>query len=453
MDGFILKTELRQELKLTPQLLQSMELLQMSSQELLDYINRTAEENPLLDCEDISSLQTKYEDLCQKISWLDSRSGSSPHSADRGEYSATSYDRDDLTSFIRDQLERKHLSKPLLALTNYLAESLDENGWLTQEDLDALAEMKIPADLTSQALETLQSLEPAGVGARSLSECLLLQLKRQGNDSDLLRELVERFLPNLSRKQYSPICKELNATLKDIKVAENIIATLEPYPGRAFQTKETTLYIRPDIFVAELDGKLQVILNEYYLPRISINDYYRKLLKNEQDNDTLAYLRQKLQQANGLLNGLERRNSTLQRCADAILTRQYDFFSQKTTSLVPMTLVSLSEELSLHPSTVSRATRGKYLQCRQGTFPLRHFFTRELGTSGLSAQHIRQQVRTLIRNEDPKHPLSDQDLCLLLEKEGIHIARRTVAKYRVELGIHSSTARKHISSAHLGGTP
>ena len=442
MDNLVLKTELRQELKLTPQLLQSMEILQMNSQELLDYITRTAEENPLLDCEDTSSWRTEYENLCQKISWLDSTGGASPLSSDTDAFSAASYDRDDLASFVRDQLERRHLSQPLLALTRYLAESLDENGWLAQEDLDALSEMKIPAALISQALETLQSLDPAGVGARNLSECLLLQLKRQGPVSAFLQELILRFLPNLSKKQYGPICRELNVTTEDIRAAEKIISALDPHPGRAFQIDEAPLYIRPDIFIAELDGKLQAILNEYYLPRISINNYYKNLLKAEQDSETLAYLRQKLQQANGLLSGLERRNSTLQRCADAILARQHDFFSQKTTYLAPMTLVSLAEELSLHPSTISRATRGKHLQCRQGTFPLRYFFTRSLGTPDLSAQHIRQRVRALIHSENPKHPLSDQELCQLLGKEGIHVARRTVAKYRIELGFGSSVARK-----------
>lgn len=440
MDGFVLKTELRQDLKLTPQLMQSMEILQMNSQELLDYINRTAEENPLLECEDLSSVRTDYEELCQKISWLDVKSGPVIGSASADEY-AVADNHDDLASFVRDQLDRRHLSKPLLALTNYLAESLDENGWLAQEDLDALAGMNIPDNLIAEALEILQTLEPAGIGARSLSECLLLQLKRQEKDSDLLRELVARFLPNLANKQYGPIRKELNVTTEEIAAAEAIIAALDPYPGRTFQPEEVTRYLRPDIFVAELDGKLQAILNEYYLPRISISDYYRNLLKSEQDSDTLVYLRQKLQQANGLLNGLERRNNTLQRCADAILARQYGFFAQKTQSLQSMTLVALAEELSLHPSTVSRATRGKYLQCRQGTFPLRYFFSRTLRNSEISVQHIRQRIYALIKDEDPKHPLSDQKLCALLEKEGIYAARRTVAKYRVEMGFGSSVAR------------
>ena len=445
MNEFSLKTELRQELRLTPQLLQSMEILQMTSQELLDYINRMTEENPLLEREDPAQLHSDYEEFIQRISWLNSTAadGSLSHSdTDLPEHGTIDQALDGLTAFLCDQLERKRLPKPLLALTRYISELLDENGYLSQEDLDELAGLNIPAALIDQALETLQSLEPAGIGARSLSECLLLQLERQGGVSTLLRELVSRFLPNLGSKHYGPICKELGVTVAEITAAEAIIAGLDPHPGRAFQPEEPTLYVRPDIFVAELDGELRAVLNEYYLPRVSISDYYVRLLKSQQEKETLDYLRRKLQQANGLLSGLERRNRTLQRCADAILATQHDYFAQKSTSLVPMTLFSLADMLSLHPSTVSRATKGKYLQCRQGTFPLRYFFTRSLGTPEHSTQQIRQQILSLLRNEDPTHPLSDQKICLLLEKEGIHIARRTAAKYRAELGFASSTARK-----------
>jgi len=451
MYKFDLKTELRQELRLTPQLLQSMELLQMNSQELLDHISRIAEENPLIEQEDNAQLRSDYEEFIQKISWLDSGNagGALPHTG-FPEHGSVDQALDSLSAFLCDQLERKQLPKPLLALTKYMSELLDENGYLAQEDLDELVEAKIPAALIQQALEMLQSLEPAGIGARDLSECLVLQLERQGPVSPVLHELVSRFLPELGRKHYGLISRELGITANEIAAAETIISKLDPYPGRAFQPAEPTLYVRPDIFVAELDGELRIILNEYYLPRISISEYYINLLKSENEKETQAYLREKLQQAKGLLNGLERRNNTLQRCAEAILAVQHDYFAQKTTALAPMTLVSLAEMLSLHPSTVSRATRGKYLQCRQGTFPLRHFFTRSLGSPEHSAHRIRQQMRTLLQNEDPSHPLSDQEICLLLEKEGLHLARRTVAKYRSELGFASSAARKR-SHTHSGG--
>ena len=409
-----LSTELRQELKLTPQLLQSMELLQMNSQELLDYLNQVSEENPLVEQTDLSSLHKAYEALRQKVHWINGGLPEDGHGAmpDRG---AADRETESLSAFLCDQLERRRLPKPLLALTRYLAELVDEEGRLSQEDLDGVADLKIPQALTQQALETLQSLDPAGVGARSLSECLLLQLARQDAPSPLDMEIVRRFLPDLGKKHYSLIARELHTTPEEVRAAEKRISALDPCPGRSFQPAEPTLYVRPDLFIAELDGKLQVILNDYYLPRVSISQYYVRLLKESDEPETRAYLQQKMQQAKWLLNSLERRGSTLRQCAEAILETQRAFFAGQTTELVPMTMVTLAERLHLHPSTVSRATREKYLQCRQGTYPLRYFFSRALGEQGPSQQTVKLRLLELIRQEDHSRPLSDQKLAELLD--------------------------------------
>lgn len=441
-----LKAELRQELKLTPQLLQSMEILQMNSQELLDYLGRSAEENPLLEQENASDLRNAYEELRQKASWIDGGvyGASFTHEdSELPERGALDRETESLTAFLCDQLDRKRLSKPLLALSKYIAELVDEDGYLASEDLDGLLELKIPQALIDQALEAVQGLEPAGVGARSLSECLLLQLARRKDISPAVLDIAARFLPELGRKHYGPISRELGLTVEEIQAAEKVISSLEPHPGRAFQPAEPTVYVRPDVFIVELDGELKAILNEYYLPHISISSYYVRLLKESDEKDTREYLRQKMQQAKWLLNSLERRGSTLRRCADAILAAQYSFFAGETAELAPMSLSSLADTLELHPSTISRATRSKYLQCRQGTFPLRYFFSRAVGTQGLSRQAVKQKLLALVKAEDPRHPLSDQTLCRMLSENGVQLARRTVAKYRMELGIGSSAARKY----------
>lgn len=250
-------------------------------------------------------------------------------------------------------------------------------------------------------------------------------------------EIVRRFLPDLGKKHYSLIARELHTTPEEVRAAEKRISALDPCPGRSFQPAEPTLYVRPDLFIAELDGKLQVILNDYYLPRVSISQYYVRLLKESDEPETRAYLQQKMQQAKWLLNSLERRGSTLRQCAEAILETQRAFFAGQTTELVPMTMVTLAERLHLHPSTVSRATREKYLQCRQGTYPLRYFFSRALGEQGPSQQTVKLRLLELIRQEDHSRPLSDQKLAELLAEQGIRIARRTVAKYRTELRLGS----------------
>ena len=407
-----LSTELRQELKLTPQLLQSMELLQMNSQELLDYLNQVSEENPLVEQTDLSSLHKAYEALRQKVHWINGGLPEDGHGAmpDRG---AADRETESLSAFLCDQLERRRLPKPLLALTRYLAELVDEEGRLSQEDLDGVADLKIPQALT-----------------------------RQDAPSPLDMEIVRRFLPDLGKKHYSLIARELHTTPEEVRAAEKRISALDPCPGRSFQPAEPTLYVRPDLFIAELDGKLQVILNDYYLPRVSISQYYVRLLKESDEPETRAYLQQKMQQAKWLLNSLERRGSTLRQCAEAILETQRAFFAGQTTELVPMTMVTLAERLHLHPSTVSRATREKYLQCRQGTYPLRYFFSRALGEQGPSQQTVKLRLLELIRQEDHSRPLSDQKLAELLAEQGIRIARRTVAKYRTELRLGSAAARK-----------
>ena len=437
-----LRTELRQELKLTPQLLQSMEVLQMTSQELLAYIGRMAEENPLLDQSDPP--EAAYEELRRQALWIDGGLGSRAtftHEETALEPGREDRDLESLAAFLRDQLHRLRLPKPLAALCEYLAELVDEDGYLSQEDLDGLAALKIPQALTDRALDTLQSLEPPGVGARSLSECLLLQLSRRERADPTAMDIAVRFLPELGRKHYAAIAQKLGVTTEAVRAAEAVIASLEPHPGRAFQSTEPPAYVRPDVFVAELEGEWKVILNEYYLPRVSVNDYYLRLLKSSDEKETRDYLRQKLQQARWLLDGLKRRGSTLRRCAEAVLEAQRPFFTGRTGELAPMTLSTLAEGLELHPSTVSRAVRGKYLQCRQGTYPLRYFFSLPV-SGGVSRQAAKQTLLALIREEDPRRPRSDQDLCRLLAERGMPVARRTVTKYRLELGVGSSAARR-----------
>ncbi len=444
MDLVSLKAELRQELKLTPQLLQSMEILQMNSQELAEYLNRAAEENPLLEQEEAPELRQAYEELCRKAAWLDAGAHSPTFAHDpqaAPEQGRPDRETESLEAFLRDQLERLRLPKPLLALCTYMAQLVDEDGYLLQEDLDGLTELKIPQSLIQQALDTLQSLEPAGVAARDLSECLSLQLVRQGTATSAALDIAARFLPELGRKHYAPICRELGLTLEEVHQAERLITALSPRPGQAFQPAEAPVYVRPDVFIVELDGEPQVVLNEYCLPRITLNSYYTRLLQESDERETQVYLRQKMQQAKWLLTSLERRGGTLRRCAQALLETQRPFFTGQTRELTPMKLTSLAQALAVHPSTVSRALHGKYLQCRQGTYPLRYFFNRAVG-GGLSRQAVKQKLLLLVRDEDPRHPLSDQALCELLSGNGAPVARRTVTKYRLELGIGSSRARR-----------
>lgn len=251
-----------------------------------------------------------------------------------------------------------------------------------------------------------------------------------------------RFLPELGRKHYGPILRALGITLEELQQAEREIAALEPHPGQAFEPSEQAVYVRPDVFIVELDGELKAVLNDFYLPKLSISTYYTRLLKDSDEKETKDYLREKLQQARWVLNSLDRRGSTLRRCAEAVLEAQRPFFVGETSELSPMSLSTLSEAMELHPSTISRATRDKYLQCRQGTYSLRYFFSRAVGIQGPSRQAVKQKLLLLVKKENPRRPLSDQQLCELLAEDGVQVARRTIAKYRMELGIGPSSVRK-----------
>lgn len=430
--------QLRQEQRLTPQLLQSMEVLQMSTQELLEYVNRAVEENPMLEREEAAVQREEYEKLRSRISWLDSRD--TVAYAQPPETGREDWELESLSAFLCDQLGRLDLERAQRALCEYLVRLVDEDGYLQQEDLDSLHELRLPQEMICEALAVVQSLEPAGVAARSLAECLILQLQRKGETDEVLLAVVKDYLPQLGRRQYVAIARALGVSEKTVREAEKRIAALEPRPGREFQSREETVYIRPDVFVAELDGKYQVLLNEYYLPKLSVSAYYSNLLEQTTDAETTAYLREKLRGAQWLLYSLSRRSDTLRRCGETALETQKDFFSGKSRELAPMSMKELAQKLEIHPSTVSRCLRGKYLQCRQGTFPMRYFFP--LCCGGISRQAIQVKLAELIRSENAACPLSDEKLCERLRAQGVDVSRRTVAKYRAELGIPSASGRR-----------
>ncbi|MBE6971472.1 MAG: RNA polymerase factor sigma-54 [Ruminococcaceae bacterium] len=432
------KQQLRQELLLTPQLLQSMEVLQMNAQELLDHVNAALEENPVLERGEDTAKQREYAALRSCAVWLDADGMRLAEPA--ADWGDPAQDTEELSGFLCEQLDRRVKDKAMLALCRYMARLVDEDGYLPQEDLDSVSQLRIPQAMVEEALEILQSLEPAGVAARNLEECLTLQLQRNGEKDPVALAIVQKHLQTLGRGHYGAIARALQCSEKQVRAAAEKIAQLHPRPGSGFGGAEKTLYVRPDIFVLEHEGAWQAVRNEYYMPNLSINAYYETLLRQARDEETKEYLREKLRQARWLIQNLERRGNTLQRCADLLVVRQKAFFTGRTTELEPMTLRQLAQELEMHPSTATRALRGKYLQCRQGTYPLRYFFSGVTG--GVSRQAVQQKLLALLREEDGAHPYSDEKLSALLAQQGVEIARRTVAKYREEMHIPSATRRR-----------
>lgn len=441
MSTLTLDSGLRQEQQLAPRLLQSARILQMDMQELSAYISRLAEENPVLEPE---------RPACEALPSFSAPTGRGvPSSAGRTDTAMPEPGRPDaepetLTAFLRDQLARLRLEPALAALCHDLAALTDENGYLRAQELDAVRACGVPETLLTKALQTLQRLEPAGVCAADLRECLLLQLRGEQPAVRLARRITERHLEELGRRRFGAIARALHAQEGEVRAAAELIRTLNPRPGAAFGAAPEPAYICPDVSIVERDGVLLPRLNRFSVPRAGISEAYLRLLQETDDPRTHAYLTEKLRQARWVTACLERRRATLERCAAEILTIQWDYFAGLTDELAPMTLQSVARRLGLHESTVCRCVHGKYIQCRRGTFPMEHFFTRAVA-GGVSGQAIQTRVAELIRSECPQRPYSDQQLAQLLAEQGMPVARRTVTKYREKLHLPAASQRRCIS--------
>ncbi len=447
---------LKQAQTLSPQMMQAMEILQMGSQELLEYIQETLQENPVLESEERRQPQESPEDalLRRKLEWLESTDVQNRwyHQEDAQDLSdltvgAVGADpgEESLYYYLRSQIQFETLPKPLAAAVQCVLESLSGNGYLDDPVADLATHAGVDEKTMERAVELVQALEPAGVGARNLSECLCLQLTRRG-ETGLPLTIADRYLEAMSKDHYNLIARETGASREDIQAACKVIRSLNPRPGAGFAPREALGYITPDLVVVSFENHFEILSNDYYFPTLKISSYYHQLMRSTDESQVKDYLTNKVRQAKWVLSSVEQRRSTLMACANCIVERQENFFRRGPGHLRPMTLADVAQALDVHESTVSRAVKDKYLQCAHGIFPLGYFFSRALptGSSGdsVSAEQAKSAIKKLIAAEDKKKPLSDQKLCQLLTEQGIEISRRTVAKYRDELGISSTSGRK-----------
>lgn len=426
--------QLAQLLKLSPMVLQSMEILQMNTLELADYLRRTALENPILEEAEPWQARQTWRDMAARAPWIGDlpEEDSAPGQTDSA--------ADSLALHLGEQLERRNLPAPLLALCQYLIGLLDDRGRLDQENLDDLAAKGVPAELLTQGVTTLQSLDPAGVGARTTAECLLLQLRRLPGDHTLAEALCRDHLSLLAKGDEGALAQALGVSRKEAAAAAQQVRDLSPDPLAEFAPAAPTVYLRPDAWVIEEEGELVVYLNQWDLPQFHLSDQYRRLAQAEGDQETADYLRQKLRQAKWVLHCVQRRQETLANCLTTLVQLQKDYFLDRQPAPGPLLRRHLAERLDLHPSTVTRTLGHKCLQCRQGLFPLSYFFSPARGE--VSVQQLKARIAQAIRAEDPRHPLSDQALTDLLAGEGHALARRTVTKYRQALGLPPAHRRR-----------
>ena len=448
----------KQTQTLSPQMMQSMEILQMGSQELLEYIEEAVQENPVLEPEENYNRQDEFSVLRRKLEWLESTDPQNRyyHQQDTEEedsplknYGTVEDEDENLYYYVLSQLKVLDLEPRVMEAGVFLVESLNQNGWLDEPLEELAADFGCPAEVMERALAAVQSLEPAGVGARTLAECLKLQLIRRTPVDKLAVRIVEDYLDALSKSRYGLIARELKVSQEEVRASCDRIRALNPRPGTGFAARENLTYINPDIIVVSFPDHFELLSNDYYFPTLHISGYYSRLLKESDDGQVKEYLADKMRQAKWMVKAIEQRRSTLMACAECILELQEAFFHKGPGHLVPLSLADVAGRIGVHESTVSRAVKDKYIQCSMGVYPLSYFFSRGLGSpaagrgeESASPDAAKALLKKLIAGEDKKKPLSDQKLCELMAAQGCPLSRRTVAKYRDELHIPSTTGRK-----------
>lgn len=417
----------KQRMGLSPGLLQSVEVLQMDSQELGQYVERLAAENPLI--------EVQYSIDGGRIQ---SRKGS------QHLLQCAARPRHNLQEHLLSQLRLLELPRKERVIAAYLVGCLDDNGYFAERVEEIAAGLGVGCQDIEAGLRCVQSLEPYGVGARNLRECLVLQLEHSGRMTPYLRLLIERYLEQLGSNQLVRVAKELKTSLKSIQESYQVIKSLNPRPGNTFDHGESPVYIVPDVYIMRKNGGYEAAANPLSGPQITLAESYQRLCSLGGDEDTRRYLQEKSEQASWIMKCLEDRKVTLCSVAGAILKLQQPFFERGKDYLVPLTLGRIAEELDLHESTVSRAVRGKYVQCVWGTFELKYFFPSGIAgeDSNWTPDALKRIIRDLIEGEDKRAAYSDRRIAELLLEQGVVISRRTVAKYRESMRIASAPGRR-----------
>jgi RNA polymerase sigma-54 factor len=419
------------KLQMTQELSQAIALLQYSTQELTSFLEEKANENPLIQIDPTAVPVNPLRDRKRKAKVASA-------TVDNDWIEQIGDCKQSLSDHLISQIPLDEKIKPLRPTIERLIRNLDENGYIMMPNLQA--EHKLDC-----CLEILQAMEPPGIGARSLQECLLLQLKRRPSTPQLAITLVEHHFQPFAEKKWKDLASKLQVSLTDIQAAFDLLQTLDPRPGAKFSSDQTA-FIVPDV-VVDWDGTEFIItIYDELLPKLSLNaDFYQRY-SNATDKQVSRYIDNQFQQFHWLQKSLEQRKDTLQKVALKIVEKQTDFFKKGQGYLKPMIMKEIAEELDIHESTVSRAVREKYVQTPFGVFELKSFFTSTIQTTNeesTSSTQVKAEIKKYIDAEDKLKPLSDQEIVeILKDKEGIVVSRRTVAKYREQLKIPSSSKRR-----------
>ena len=497
-----LEHKLAQQLVMTPQLQQAIKLLQLSHLEMADVLREELEQNPVLEepnqlgddsrssddsgeigSSDSSELPADYglndtgaqgsdenavsdaaldatpvpssNEVEREIDWesyLDTYSYSLPATAapaaadELPPFDATLSQPTSLHDHLRWQVQMLEFSENETMIAVMLIEEINDDGYLITGAVETVAEeLEVSEDQVSTVLQELQGFDPVGVCARNLRECLLIQLRHLAHDEPLVEKIVDKHLKDVEKRNYQAIAKALQVPLAEVGEAVKVIATLEPRPGRIYVDKEPQ-YITPDIYLHKVGDDYVIVLNEDGLPKLRISNYYRNALHQAKSQEK-SYIQEKLRSAAWLIRSIHMRQRTIYRVMESILKFQRDFFDKGVAHLKPLILKEVAEDVEMHESTISRVTTNKYVHTPQGIFELKFFFNSSIGRFGddsIASESVREHIRRMVAEENPRRPLSDQKIVEILKTKNIDIARRTVAKYREMLRIPSSSKRKKV---------
>ena len=460
---------LSQTLRMTPQLQQAIKLLQLSRLELETAVRKEIDENPVLEelagdesGDAQSTAETTPDDAAtrndqdpQKQDEFDWESYLEPQykpaqGTGGGNEEIMNYENlisttENLYDHLMWQMRNSGFNDEEQLLAGILISYIDDDGYIKVPIEQIAEDENVSREDIESILPFVQEFDPPGVGARDLRECLLIQAKHLQEDTHDFVTLITHHLKDLEKKNYEGIAKTMGRQLEDIIEMTKIIYTMDPKPGRQFLTNETQ-YVTPDVYVYKVGDEYMVSLNEDGLPRLRISNFYKNVLQGKGANSTTQeYIQEKLRSAVWLIKSIHQRQRTIYKVTESIVKHQRDFFERGSGFIKPMILRDIANDIGMHESTVSRVTTSKYVHTPRGIFELKYFFNSGINTDdgdSLASESVKMKIKELVSAEEPKNPLSDQKIVDLLKKDGIQIARRTVAKYRDVLKILPSSKRK-----------
>lgn len=481
------QVKMSQQLRMTPQLQQAIRLLQLSRMELITEIRQEMVENPLLEeipdadlyeekdpgasqereaapeqreqeTEALKEVEVENNDF-NDIDWdsfLEQYTTSAPANSYRGMDELPTLDQtlsttESLTEHLMEQMRLSGMNDDEEYIATLIIGNLDSDGYLRNATIEEIAEdAGASIEDVEFVLTVVQEFDPLGVAARDLRECLLIQHARLRPNDDTMRIMIEVHIPNLERKSYAKIAREMGVDLEEVIRGAKQISLLEPKPGREF-IDEDARYITPDIHIYRVGNDFVPVLNDDGMPKLRISNYYRQELQRKKEtgvkDDVKDYIQDKLRGAMWLIRSIHQRQSTIMKVTESIIKFQRDFFDHGVEHLRPLVLRDVADDIGMHESTVSRVTTNKYVHTPRGTFELKYFFNSSITNlegDDLASEAVKAKIRDIVANEDERKPLSDAKIVTILAEDGVEIARRTVAKYREMMGILSSAKRKQV---------